>query len=333
MEQAGIALIEVLDPRDGSVRTSHKGPWPMTVGRALACDVVLNDPHLAGEHLRVHWDGAQARLELCPSMNGVRLRDRAWQGVRMLEWAAGDVLHLGQSMLRLRTSTQALAPELPLPYGSRSAQSTPPRWWVLVGLCLLWTLTLFVEHWLSSSPETRWVEWVSALLVPLCMVAGWAGLWTLLTQLFRHQQEWRRHLRGALLALVLLWLMDTSTEALAYILSWPWLLSAQWLMLTAMVSSWVWWHATLVWPRWRLTLGLVAVLLAGLVSALTLGKKVDPQHWLRAPYVGQLLPPALQLRQPSSVDAFVGELGALEATLQEKAQRDRDDADEEPEGD
>ncbi|HWH73714.1 MAG TPA: FHA domain-containing protein, partial [Methylibium sp.] len=48
-----LAMVELLD-RDGSV--AHRIPvrrWPVTIGRAIDCDVVLDDPHVAAHHARL----------------------------------------------------------------------------------------------------------------------------------------------------------------------------------------------------------------------------------------------------------------------------------------
>ncbi|HKX94724.1 MAG TPA: FHA domain-containing protein, partial [Methylibium sp.] len=70
-----LAMIELLD-RDGAV--AHRIPvrrWPVTIGRAIDCDVVLDDPHAAPHHATI--DGPQAdapaRLVVGPSVNGARL--------------------------------------------------------------------------------------------------------------------------------------------------------------------------------------------------------------------------------------------------------------------
>ena len=48
-----LAVIEVLD-RDGHVRLIVPvTSWPVTIGRAIDCDVVLDDGHAAARHARV----------------------------------------------------------------------------------------------------------------------------------------------------------------------------------------------------------------------------------------------------------------------------------------
>ncbi len=45
-----LALVEVLD-RDGHVRQAVPvSQWPVTIGRAIDCDEVLDDPHVAARH-------------------------------------------------------------------------------------------------------------------------------------------------------------------------------------------------------------------------------------------------------------------------------------------
>jgi pSer/pThr/pTyr-binding forkhead associated (FHA) protein len=55
-----IALLEVLD-RDGHVKHYLPiGEWPVSVGRALDNDLVLDDAHVAPHHLRIAADESGA---------------------------------------------------------------------------------------------------------------------------------------------------------------------------------------------------------------------------------------------------------------------------------
>ena len=59
-----LAVVEILD-RDGHTRqlvpVSH---WPVTIGRAIECDVVLDDPHVAAQHATLDdKDGQQHEEE------------------------------------------------------------------------------------------------------------------------------------------------------------------------------------------------------------------------------------------------------------------------------
>src|SRR4029450_1978129 len=53
-----LAIVEVLD-RDGHVRSIVPvTSWPVPIGRAIDCDVVLDDAHVAARHATVTGAGA-----------------------------------------------------------------------------------------------------------------------------------------------------------------------------------------------------------------------------------------------------------------------------------
>ena len=50
-----LALIETLD-RDGQPRQILRvSQWPVRIGRAIDCDLVLDDPHVAAHHAALTW--------------------------------------------------------------------------------------------------------------------------------------------------------------------------------------------------------------------------------------------------------------------------------------
>ena len=74
MEQR-LALIEVLDH---DRRVQHVVPvtrWPVTIGRAFDCDVVLHDPHVAPHHATLQMADEGLMLTVGDSVNGVTLGD------------------------------------------------------------------------------------------------------------------------------------------------------------------------------------------------------------------------------------------------------------------
>ena len=91
-------VLAVLDVLDGDhVRQSfllRAGREVWRIGRALDCEILLDDPHLAGQHALLRLDAQSARLELLPSLNGaLRGRQRHAAG-QTLDWPADGVLQL-----------------------------------------------------------------------------------------------------------------------------------------------------------------------------------------------------------------------------------------------
>jgi pSer/pThr/pTyr-binding forkhead associated (FHA) protein len=81
--QAPVAVVELLG-RDGRPQLLQRvSTWPARIGRSPACEVVLDDPHLAAEHAVLDWtpEGG-VQLRLLPSLNGGSLVGQAGEALK-----------------------------------------------------------------------------------------------------------------------------------------------------------------------------------------------------------------------------------------------------------
>lgn len=318
------AVIEVFD-RDGHVRSVHKiSQWPVRIGRSPACDVVLDDLHLAGEHAQLDWVEDGATLQLLPSLNGGWLGPRRLSGGEVAALSAEDRFQLGDTQLRWRSTAAALAPELPMARHQQHVSETRAFW--VPALLLVWLGLLWFEQWTSLNPGSPWIDYASAVLAPLAVVLGWAALWSLVTQLFRRRFPFMAHLRRALVGLTGLQIIGALLPLTAFAFSLPRLLALDALVSAVGMTALLWWHASLVWPRGRrsLALGLAALLLLG--GVLSVAKRQHEQRWFGPAYMSQLPPPAFRLVAPKPPEALIDSLRPLEAELAKQASRDNDDA-------
>ncbi len=326
MDRPGrVALIELFerDGRSGRVLDVHA--WPLTLGRALDNDVVLDDPHVAPQHLRLaaaEPGGAGIVLEVLDTDNGVLWgRRKLGRGARAELPAEGAELQLGGTRLRLRLPGETLAPEVPLP---------PRPAWPLASGALLAALLLFV-HWLSLDPGADAAAWLPAVAGIPVLLAGWCGAWALLSKLFQHRFEFVPHLRIALPWLLAIELVDSLWPLLATTLAAPllWHLGPplQVLLLALMVRR----HLVQVLPAHPrvLTAVVAAATLAGsAVSLLMTHRSTD--RLVRAPYMSTLPLPGLHLDSPASSQAVLERMAPLQAVLAERTARARrEDADNE----
>jgi hypothetical protein len=329
MEQGTrLALIEVLD-HDG--RVQHAVPvtrWPVAVGRALDCDVVLHDPHVAAHHatLDVPADGAAGvLLTVGESVNGVR-----WHGGRLAAGAsaslpAGTVWHAGRSALRVRLPGEALLPEQPLahPAWRRRALLT------LAGgaTLLLWAAALL---WLDNEPGARWDQYLPVLLGMVFGVAVWCSLWGLGSKLFQRRFAFMPHLR-VLIAFALAGLAIDALLALAsFVLSWPALSHLRGWVGWGVAAAWLATHASLLLPGRERVVGLLFTTLC--LLAIGINAALD---WRRGErlfgelYATTLPPPALRLARALPASALIDELRPLKAQLDRRAREDEDREDSE----
>jgi pSer/pThr/pTyr-binding forkhead associated (FHA) protein len=73
-----IAVVEILD-RDGTARRVVPiTQWPATIGRAVDCDVVVDDPHVAAQHVTIDEADGVLSIRVGDSVNGV-----TWPGTHL----------------------------------------------------------------------------------------------------------------------------------------------------------------------------------------------------------------------------------------------------------
>ena len=72
-----LGLIEAFDRHGALLARAAITRWPVTVGRGLDCDLVLDDPFVAPAHLRIDRleDAPRAvQVEVLHTRNGARLQ-------------------------------------------------------------------------------------------------------------------------------------------------------------------------------------------------------------------------------------------------------------------
>ncbi|RZL35817.1 MAG: FHA domain-containing protein [Rubrivivax sp.] len=316
------AVVELLG-RDGrSMLIQRVTQWPVRIGRSPACDIVLDDAHIAAEHAELQLaPGGVVRLKLLDSRNGGAVAGKRLAAGADAALPVGGAFQLAACSLRLRTSADVLAPEQLLIV-------QPTRHWALLPLLLLSMLFFqWVDRWSAVDPDARWIDYASPLLAPLAFVLAWAGMWSLASQIFQHRFPLATHLRRALLVIVAMQVLDWLLPAAAYAFSLPRLVALGALIEPIGGAALVAWHARLVWPGARRTLdiGIAALLLLGL--GLQVGKRQEQQYAFGPPYLASLPPPALRIASPQPAETLIESLKPLKAELARQARKDTDGSD------
>jgi len=313
-----LALIECLE-RDGRLgRVFDVHGWPLTLGRALSNGVVLDDPCVAPAHARIEPDG-QGSLELTvlETANGVSVDGRHLAaGERCVLPTAGATLQIGQTRLRLRLPGEVLATEKLLPPVAASP-------W-------LWALPLFAlaltELALALDPGADLVAWLPVLVGLPVAVAGWCGVWALLSKVFQHRFDFGGHLRIALPWLLAIQLADSLLPQIAAALAWPTLWQLATPLQVLLAAGWVRAHLVHVLPALRrtVTAAVAAVTLAGSAIALNIVHRAT-DSFSRAPYMSTLPLPAARLTGTVPPARLVEDMTTLAAPLARRVQEARDE--------
>lgn len=331
MEQR-IGVLELLGREAQVLRVQRVTQWPLRIGRSAACELVLDDPHLAAEHAQLDWTDAGPQLQLQPSLNGGWLGERRLQAGEVVDLEASSQFQLGASQLRWRSLGATLAPEQPLEshlhrLHAQHLHLRPGLLTVLVWL-LFWLALLAGQQWSQLNPGGPWTDYSVALLGPLAGLLAWAGFCALLTQLFRRRFPFAAHLRIALRLLILRLLLGLALPALAYAFSWPRLMALDDLIDLFGLALLLGWHARLIWParrtQTRIAIGLTALACLGL--GLEIAYRQQQQYGLGPAYLSALPPPALRLVEPKPVDELIASLRPLEAELARQAKKENEQA-------
>ncbi len=317
-----VALIECLE-RDG--RTARVLPvlaWPLSIGRAIDNHLVLDDPFVAAHHLRLEADddGAESVAVLQTDNGAVLDGQRLRRGARAALPAGGAMLQIGSLRLRVRLRGETLPAERPLP-----ALGARPNLAPLLGGLALMTLAL-AEHAIGLDPGADATAWLPVLAGLPVALAGWCGLWALLSKVFQHRFDFSGHLRIALPWMLAMQLAETGVKHLGAALGWPWLWHAAVPLLALLVVLWLHAHLAHLLPLHRRAVTTVVAVLALGGSAIALSHiQRSTDRWTRAPYMSTLPLPALDATRPFPPATLVQQMAPLAQILAERVQDARKD--------
>ncbi len=311
-----LAVIDV-EERDGHYRQRHEVQrWPVCIGRALDNDIVLDDPHVAAHHLDLIQDKGRIRFTVGETCNGVRINGQTHVAGGSGIWPGHSELHLGHTLLRLRTAAEPLPDEVRLfraglGLGMASILSLGFVAYAFMG----W------ESWLGMGGEA--VLW--RVLAPLFigftfLLAFWAGGWSLVSKLFTKRLQFARHLRLALLWVLVMMIADELAKLIAFAINWSALERYGTLLALVGVGVLVAAHLRIVAPRRapQLAAGVALLTLAGM-SAYMLATYGKTRHVSDQHYMSSLYPPGLRLSKGVSAETFAAQVGGLKAALDAQA--------------
>ena len=321
-----LALIETLD-RDGQPRQVLRvSQWPVRIGRAIDCDLVLDDPHVAAHHatLALREDGVH--VEPAASVNGVHLGRAAIAPGSAPLLPASSVMTLGATTLRVRLASEVLAPEQRLldllQYERRHAVT-------LMGLILFAAIWQGFSLWLSTVPGAQGsaLAW-NYLSAPMGLIV-WCALWAIGSMLFQRRFAFWAHLYIALKWLLIAVVAEAVTAQVAFALSMPSFEKLGRLAFVGAITMMLWRHLGLLLPTRRravaIAIGSAVVVSSGL---LLIDRGMQQQPLVGDLYLGTISLPGLRIARTVSADAFVKSAAPLEKTLAKWAKPGDDDEDD-----
>lgn len=323
-----LALLEVLD-RDGHVRHQVAATrWPLSVGRAIDNDLVLDDPHVAPHHFSVNVDDeGQVFVTVGDTVNGLQVgRQRLARDSRVP--VGGETLPLvaGRTPLRLRLAGHQVAAEMPMAV----TRSLLVELSSVVILLVVVAAMIAFDTYLSAEPALLTRELGREAIKSIGLGLVWCGFMSVLSKVFTRQASFGWHLRVMLGAVAAWKLIGAVTGALAFVFSWPWISDYAFVATCAVAGVALYVHMLAIEPRhparWRVVGGSAA--LTAVALTLWFNHQATDRFGDEL-YMSHLLPPSLRLARPVSTDTFLQSVAPLQKTLQEKAAEldEGDDAD------
>ena len=301
--------VEILS-RQRDVLTRHRiAGDSLTIGRGYANDVVIDDPHVAADHLRIgrDADGALVAQDL-GSVNGLYLEGIAAR-VPQVTLDGHAAIRIGQTLLRIRDDAYAVAAEQPIV--TRRA-----RWPLLVLLTLIILGIELIGAWRGDFREFKPATYIQPLLVVTGIVGIWVTVWTLISRVAARAARFESHLLIGLVAMLTVSVANEFLDFGAFAFSMPDLVEARFALGFVVMGAAAFIHMRVIGPtRLRLKLaGAVAlpVLMVGYHSIID----ADQQRTLDPPnYVHLMLPPAVRLTPLKTEDQFLKDLGDMKERI------------------
>lgn len=203
-------IIEVMDGRGGVRARTRLERLPATIGRALHNDVVLDDPHVDAEHLRVTRDEAGAIvISDLGSVNGTAEVHGAAK-VNRVAWRPGLALRIGRTTLRFRAVSEGVTPATPLHMPKWAGLASSRKTVGIATVAALFLLTIY--GWLGSYEENSTGAQFGIGVAIAFGIATWAGIWAVASRLARHEFHFLGHFAAATIALLAFVILGTIGE-------------------------------------------------------------------------------------------------------------------------
>lgn len=314
--------VEILSRhRDIAVRFRIDGP-EARIGRGYDNDVIVDDPYVAAQHLRIFRDETgQLVAQDMGSINGMFL-DGGRVRLDRVNVDGRHPIRIGQTFLRVRELNHAVEVERVAPPELRIL---PIALAAALGVVVLAINALSI--WLTQTSEPKVLNYLTPLLGIVATILAWVGIWALLSRIFSGHSRFLRHLVIALSGILASSLYTQFAQFAAFALTWTTAVNYGYVATWTILAAACFLHLREI-GRTRLLLkgALMMTLLAIAIAVQTLQQSEAFSNSGREITSRRLMPPALRLVPLRDESAFFGEIAKLRARLD--GERTRANSDE-----
>jgi hypothetical protein len=235
-----IAILEFLGRHGEIIRTERISHFPVTLGQSYDNDVIINDPYLTAQHIRIEMDEKGFKAVDLGSKNGMHIiRTKSRQDEIRLD---GDtVLRLGHTQIRLRSRDYVTHPEQLL---SPDRAFRHPLVFALA-LAVLLAMICLVDY-LTITQALDFKQLGASFALTVGMLLVWVSIWSGIGKLVCG--KWLFFLHGSLacLGLIFGWLATGSVSLGAFAFSWAALAKYSALPLALVLGFTIYHHISLM---------------------------------------------------------------------------------------
>jgi hypothetical protein len=312
-----VIWVEILSRhRDVAARHRLAGP-EVRIGRGYDNDVIVDDPFVAVQHVRVFRDeGGRLVAQDIGSANGMFLdRDKSRQARIVID--GERPIRIGHTYLRIRETGHTMPRER---NGRLEGRAVPIALGAALGAAILGLQALSV--WFAEVDEPRASHYVQSLLGIAIMAMVWVALWAILSRIFSGQARLERNVLIALTGLLVFLVYSEFAQFASFALTWRAPVSYDYVVMWSIVAAACFCHLRAIGPAGlKLKAGIVTGLLALVIATQTLTQSELRAEFGQQNYLRRLLPPALRLAPVHDENAFFAEIEQLKTKLD----RDRTD--------
>jgi len=304
-----VIWVEILS-RHGEVLARHRCIGPeVRLGRGYSNDVVLDDPQVAVQHLRIARD--ERGMLVAESLVGAEgLFAGAERAAFERVFLDGDrPIRIGQTHLRIRDAHFVLPADRPF-------ASSAPLWPLALGLGAALLGVTMLSLWLSETTEAKLYRYLLQLLLIAVYVSGWTAAWATVSRIFTGRAHFERNLIIALVGLLVYSLYGELVAIGSYALSSSALTSFQYIGMWLILALVCFFHLREMSPtRLELKGSVVTAVMCIAIAMQTLSRTEISVYTGQQDVVRRLMPPALRLSPLRSESGFFADVEQLKSQL------------------
>jgi hypothetical protein len=304
---ARVIWVEILT-RSGQVTARYRCAGPaLSIGRAYNNDVIVDDPTVAPDHLRVtQSDDGAILVEAINESTAFTIRGERRERSLI---DGNTVLRIGHTALRIRDETYAVP-------AAAMMVEPKPRWIELSALIVVALLINGATLWLNEIAEPKFSRYVAGMVGLGAAVLLWSGLWALVSRIFAGAARFPRHLAIASGAFLVYTVYTILAEALAFSLSSGPIFGNVATGFGVILGVACFLHLQVIAPSHApVKAGIIAVLVVAGIAA-QLANRAEQVKNGAQPYIAETtFPPAFRLAGPKSGDQFFAAVDGLREKL------------------